>query len=1010
MAENSILTLKEYKAQIDELQKSIGDLENGTEKYGKLLNSTVGTLDSNIKQLSQQKQALNDLKQQYKEGEITLEKYMKGERELKVSMGELNKQINIQQKLANASNGSYNDLSQTLSLLKNAYKQLNEEEKASTGGKEMAKDIQTLDEYLKQTAGSMGEFQRNVGNYEGATVSLKAQLKDLQAQMAQMLSNGAKPTDEAFIKLAQDAGKIKDALNDAAAATKQYANDTKGMAAVLDVAQTGVAVFGAWKGAMSLFGAESEEATKVIQTMTTVTTILNSVQQINKALFDNSTTTYRLFHRVLQAVGLEQKVNTVATEAHTGAMVADTVATTEATVATNLFKKALISTGIGAIVVLIGTLIAHFDDIAKMAKKAGQAITDFLGITSEEERAAKKAAEAEKERAKELKDAADQIFSSYTDEISQLLLLDQTINDVTKSDEERIKAMKKVNELTGQQIFDLKNVRGELENTNNAVKAYVENLLKQAQVQALSQKYANVYMTMLEAQRAIEAARAKGNEATVAIFSTAVAAGEAELNKLKGEIENVIGEMKKYETYKPEKDEPKKKKGSGETPEQKKEAEAVAELVRAQEALNKELELNLNIQRELNEIDDKLSPREKAEEEVEAIELEIKAQQDLQKVYKAASQDAMLSAKKREEYAEKVNEVELKIKSLNASKQIQIEKNRIAEEERLRNKNLDDIVKYHNDRLAEDEKDWNDQKEALAKQYINKEITYKEYNERLKEIEANQRLQRLQEEEIFQSLKFDLADAALNKLIEENIDPETQKYKDAYKEREESLKAHLKAVEDLNKESINKQVKDASKAQDNWWTEFMAKNEKWLKPTKGFTVAMGNLFESVSEMLEEDIAQREKNGEATKEQLKDEFEAMKAFQISTAVIDGVLGAAGVFAKDMSTYGTPFGPFIGGIDSAAVLATTAAQIQKIANRKYDDKSSDVGGSASSASASPSISSIQMQPLLNEQADLNSLQTIQTQNSLQTVDNRVYIVESDIQESNNRVEVREKNVTF
>lgn len=1004
MAENTILSLKEYKQQIEELQKSIGQLENGTKKYNGLLEQSVGTLNDNIKQLSQQKQALNDLKQQYKEGEITLEKYMKGERELKVSMGELNKQINIQQKLANASNGSYNDLSQTLSLLKNAYKQLNEEEKASTGGKEMAKDIQTLDEYLKQTAGSMGEFQRNVGNYEGATVSLKAQLKDMQAQMAQMLANGAKPTDEAFIKLAQDAGKIKDALNDAAAATKQYANDTKGMAAVLDVAQTGVAVFGAWKGAMSLFGAESEEATKVIQTMTTVTTILNSVQQINKALFDNSTTTYRLFHRVLQAVGLEQKVNTVATEAHTGAMVADTVATTEATVATNLFKKALISTGIGAIVVLIGTLIAHFDDIAKMAKKAGQAITDFLGITSEEERAAKKAAEAEKERAKELKDAADQIFSSYTDEISQLLLLDQTINDVTKSDEERIKAMKKVNELTGQQIFDLKNVRGELENTNNAVKVYVENLLKQAQVQALSQKYANVYMTMLEAQRAIEEARAKGNEATVAIFSTAVAAGEAELNKLKGEIETVIGEMKKYDTYKPDKD--KDKKGSGETPEQKKEAEAVAELVRAQEALNKELELNLNIQRELNEIDNRLSPREKAEEEIEAIELEIKAQQDLQKVYKAASQDAMLSAKKRTEYAEKVNEVELKIKSLNANKQIQIEKNRIAEEERLRNKNLEDIEKYHNDILDKNKKNWNDLKEKLAIRYLEGKISYKDYQEELKEIEQNENIERLQEEERFADEKLRVATNNLQRMIDEGINPETEAYKIALKEREDALREHNGTVEKLNAATLAKQISDTKKHTKEWIKEFYEKQ----KQVSLFAKATSAMFDTIADIMEEDIAQKEKNGEATKEQLNDEFEAMKAFQISSAVINGVIGAAGAFAKDMSAYPTPWNLPLAIMDSTVTLATTAAQIQKIANRKYDDKSSDVGGSASSASASPSISSIQMQPLLNEQADLNSLQTIQTQNSLQSVDNRVYIVESDIQESNNRVEVREKNVTF
>lgn len=61
----------------------------------------------------------------------------------------------------------------------------------------------------------------------------------------------------------------------------------------------------------------------------------------------------------------------------TGSMVAETTATGAATIATNIFKKALISTGIGAVVVAIGTLIAHLDDLVGWFKDSGDAAEDF---------------------------------------------------------------------------------------------------------------------------------------------------------------------------------------------------------------------------------------------------------------------------------------------------------------------------------------------------------------------------------------------------------------------------------------------------------------------------------------------------------------------------------------------------------------------------------------------------------------------------------------------------------
>lgn len=66
------------------------------------------------------------------------------------------------------------------------------------------------------------------------------------------------------------------------------------------------------------------------------------------------------------------KAQTVATQAEAAAQNAANVATAEGTVAMGGFKKALLATGIGALVVGLGMLVAHFEDIVKWVGKIGE--------------------------------------------------------------------------------------------------------------------------------------------------------------------------------------------------------------------------------------------------------------------------------------------------------------------------------------------------------------------------------------------------------------------------------------------------------------------------------------------------------------------------------------------------------------------------------------------------------------------------------------------------------------
>jgi hypothetical protein len=91
-----------------------------------------------------------------------------------------------------------------------------------------------------------------------------------------------------------------------------------------------------------------------------------------------------------------------ATKAAAGAKVAMTAATTATNLALKLFRGALLATGIGAIVVGLGLLIANFDKIVKAIQPVidqFKKMADFIGLT---DFAGEEAAKNEKARLEKL--------------------------------------------------------------------------------------------------------------------------------------------------------------------------------------------------------------------------------------------------------------------------------------------------------------------------------------------------------------------------------------------------------------------------------------------------------------------------------------------------------------------------------------------------------------------------------------------------------------------------------
>ena len=127
---------------------------------------------------------------------------------------------------------------------------------------------------------------------------------------------------------------------------------------------------------------------------------------------------------------------------------------------------------------------------------------------------------------------------------------------------------------------------------------------------------------------------------------------------------------------------------------------------------------------------------------------------------------------------------------------------------------------------------------------------------------------------------------------------------------------------------------------------------------------------------------------------KEGFEKQKKLQKASVILSGIQGGVAAVTNAIRDLGFPTGPIVGGVVSSAIAALTAAQVAAIDRTSFD-------GGSSSASAGVSVT-----PVVSGIDESLPTQTVVTNQQ----DQRVYILESDIQSSNRRVAIREENTTF
>lgn len=348
----------------------------------------LGTHEQNIKRLAELNGEMKSLKEQYKAGAVSAEEYTRRELELKTAKQELQRILNNETKMNQAAAGSYQQLSLQLERMKQAQKQLNEEEKRGAEGQALEKEIQALDAHLKDLAADMGEFQRNVGNYAVAGQSLKSTLKELTNEIAQLTLQYEELSDEEkrnavgtqmrekITRLTEEAGRYKDTIDDVKQSIRGSASDTRWfdtlaesgrvLASSLGLAQTAAQALGMSEDSLQ------ESMLKVQQAMQAV----QALQVIQNTLQKQS--------NLMKGIGIIQSKALAAAEALEASTkergVIATKAATVAQKALNLVAKAnpylLLATAIGAVVAAMFALSSRSKDATKNTEKLTEAIQE----------------------------------------------------------------------------------------------------------------------------------------------------------------------------------------------------------------------------------------------------------------------------------------------------------------------------------------------------------------------------------------------------------------------------------------------------------------------------------------------------------------------------------------------------------------------------------------------------------------------------------------------------------
>lgn len=870
---------------------------------------------------------------------------------------------------------------------------------------QLGKDLKTTQTTAKDSSGTDAMAQRLAeldARLEAGGLSMREMTKTMKEYQTIAIQAGASSPIGA--QALQNASSLKDEIGDLKAQTTALSSDFVGLDTSMAGIEVGAQAFMGVQSAMALAGVENEKLTQTMVKLQAVQGLVNSVTTIANKLNSDSilgiqlrTAWEKLKNSSFVQGTVATTAQTTAIGAQTGATLASATATATATGGLKLFRLALISTGIGAIVIGLGLLIANFDKVSAFVLRAreefeklgpgvkiavGIAVLafapllgviygvvkalEYFGVVDDVQTAkAKKNAhdhteaviKASDKRAKAIKKEQDATDAKYTHEINMA--------KASGKDTYEMELMKAKAHLKSGRVF-LEIQKSKME----AIRAEMELLL--ANEDEDSDRYKALKKRLQDSKKII-ADTYKDNVATKNAIEVMIAEHNHEVQKQADDNAKKAYEARQKNNEKIKQAEEKANAKSAEDL-RKHNLQMIAEEEAHDEAIRRSKMSARDL--ELSDIQDEYFQKRTQAEQL--------GEEGAQLVAQLTAEEETKKAEVRKKYAD----AELKAQAERETKR------------RDRQKFLNDIL------LSDEEK-------ALFELNQTTEDAKKELERRLNSADENERITKEEHDNALIALEQKKAD----KILEINKTASDKRNEQAIKDREESLKGvteflgnaqmvldHVKTVDALMDEIDQARLNKIEGRREEDLANLDAKMQAELS-AEGLTAEQKTDIEE--KFAKQKYAVQVQAYEAEEKIKKQQFMRDKAIKLGQVAID----TASAIVKAIAQFGPPPSPAgIAGIASAGAIGVT--QALAIANQQYkagsapsapNFSSGGGGGSMAGASASSFTSS-------NTGTSTAGLLGEQSATTSNIPSSQVFVLESDISATQNKVKLQESKTSF
>lgn len=232
--------------------------------------------------------------------------------------------------------------------------------------KDLSAAVRAGNQVIKEYTTLYSEATKAVEESEPAYKSIRARLADYRKELDLLEAAGKDETEE-FRQVQIAAAQLTDQYGDMQQQIAILASDTKYLDFGLSAVNAAGAGFQVVEGALTLFGVSSDEAAKAQARLLAIMSLVQGAQQLQNLLLKES---------IIQTVGAKIASETYALSQR---ILTSVLGATAA--ASKALNAALITTGVGALIVALGFLISkimEWTEATDTAKKAQEALEEAL--------------------------------------------------------------------------------------------------------------------------------------------------------------------------------------------------------------------------------------------------------------------------------------------------------------------------------------------------------------------------------------------------------------------------------------------------------------------------------------------------------------------------------------------------------------------------------------------------------------------------------------------------------